>query len=221
MIWLFYYEEKPFMKNFWDDRYATAEFVYGTSPNHFFSEAISNLAPGRMLLPGEGEGRNAVFAASLGWHVDAYDQSDNGAIKARQLARMKDVNISYTVGSLEHLSFKSGYYDVAALIFVHLPPSFRSLIHTRITEALRPGGCFIMEAFHTSQLERDTGGPRSVEMLYDAELLRRDFSGLELSELNELEVELDEGRFHRGTAAVVRMIGKKPNINNNGTGTEE
>lgn len=209
------------MKNFWDDRYTSTEFVYGTSPNHFFSEAISSIAPGRMLLPGEGEGRNAVFAASLGWHVDAFDQSDNGATKAHRLARTKDVNINYTVGSLENQSFKSGYYDVAALIFVHLPPSFRSLIHARIAEALRPGGWLIMEAFHTSQLEHDTGGPRSAEMLYDAECLRRDFSGLELSELNELEVELDEGRFHRGTAAVVRMIGKKPNKKNNGTGTEE
>lgn len=209
------------MKDFWEARYATAEFAYGTSPNRFFSDAILRIPPGRMLLPGEGEGRNAVYASLMGWEVDAYDQSQNGAAKAEELAGKKDVTIHYTVGPLEKQSFTPGFYDATALIFVHLPPSIRSAVHLRIINALRPGGWLIMEAFHTSQLGYDTGGPRSVEMLYDRELLIRDFPGMELLELEEREVELDEGIFHRGRAKVIRLLGRKPKHSFNGTRTEE
>lgn len=209
------------MKEFWEARYATDEFVYGTSPNHFFSEEIIRIPPGRILLPGEGEGRNAVFAARLGWQVDAVDQSSNGAAKANELAGAGSVQVNYTVGALEKQSFRPHYYDAAALIFVHLPPAIRSLVHARIIAALRPGGILLVEAFHTSQLGRDTGGPRSVEMLYNAELLRHDFSGLEILKLAELEVDLNEGPYHRGAARVIRMIGRKPNKSTNGSGTEE
>jgi SAM-dependent methyltransferase len=198
------------MKEFWEARYATAEFVYGRSPNRFFSDALLRHPPGRILLPGEGEGRNAVFAAGLGWQVDAIDQSNNGAAKALELAASEGVYVNYTVGSLEHYSFKSVHYDMAALIFVHLPPSVRPWVHARIIEALKPGGWLVMEAFHTSQLGRDTGGPRSVDMLYDRALLLADFSGLEVLELEERLAELDEGPFHRGEAAVIRLIGRKP-----------
>ena len=198
------------MKEFWEARYATAEFVYGRSPNRFFSEALLRHPPGRILLPGEGEGRNAVFAASMGWEVDAVDQSSNGAAKATELAAREGVEVKYTVAALENYSFRPLYYDMAALIFVHLPHSFRPWVHAKIVEALKPGGWLIMEAFHTSQLGRSTGGPRSADMLYDRTLLNRDFSGLELLEMEEKLTELDEGPFHRGEAEVIRLIGRKP-----------
>jgi len=198
------------MRDFWEARYATAEFVYGTSPNTFLAEKLLQLPPGQILLPGEGEGRNAVFAAKHGWKVDAFDQSNNAASKALGLARSEGVNIRYTVGPLEKATFGHAVYDAAALIFVHLPSSIRERVHRRIVDALKPGGWLIMEAFHTSQLGRETGGPRSLELLYDQRLLTNDFSELELSEMEERLEELDEGPFHRGEAAVVRMIGRKP-----------
>lgn len=198
------------MRDFWEARYATAEFVYGTSPNIFFEEKLSQYSPGQLLLPGEGEGRNAVFAAKQGWKVDAFDQSSNAAAKAMALARSEGVNLSYRVGPLEKATFGHGIYDAAALIFVHLPPTFRERVHRRIVDALKPGGWMMVEAFHTSQLGRESGGPRSLEMLYDRELLTTDFSELELSKMEERLVELEEGPFHNGEAAVIRMIGRKP-----------
>jgi hypothetical protein len=91
----------------------------------------------------------------------------------------------------------------------------------RIAKALRPGGWLILEAFHTSQLDYNTGGPRSIEMLYDRELLIRDFPGLSLLELEEREVELDEGVYHLGKAKVIRMMGRKLKNEFDGTRTEE
>ena len=48
-------------KEMWDQRYAESEYVYGTNPNEFYKQVLDNLAPGKILLPAEGEGRNAFF----------------------------------------------------------------------------------------------------------------------------------------------------------------
>lgn len=42
------------MKEFWNQRYAEPDFVYGTQPNQFFKEVIDAITPGTMLLPCEG-----------------------------------------------------------------------------------------------------------------------------------------------------------------------
>ena len=63
-------------KEMWNERYSADEYAYGTSPNEFFRKNIEQLPPGKILLPGDGEGRNAVYAAALGWDVTAFDMSD-------------------------------------------------------------------------------------------------------------------------------------------------
>ena len=64
------------MKEFWNARYNTESYAYGKNPNQYFKDQIGLLPPGKILLAAEGEGRNAVYAASLGWDVFAYDFSE-------------------------------------------------------------------------------------------------------------------------------------------------
>ncbi|MCU0373551.1 MAG: SAM-dependent methyltransferase, partial [Ignavibacteria bacterium] len=92
-------------KNFWNERYASPDFAYGTEPNDFFKREISKLVPGKLLLPGEGEGRNAVFAAIKGWDVTAVDFSEQAKIKALKLADENNVKINYLVSPLEDYHF--------------------------------------------------------------------------------------------------------------------
>ena len=54
------------MSQFWDERYQSEAYVYGKEPNALFSTQLGRTDPGLMLLPGEGEGRNAVYAAMKG-----------------------------------------------------------------------------------------------------------------------------------------------------------
>ncbi len=54
---------------FWDIRYSDSEYAYGTEPNVYFKSFIDTHSSGKILLPGEGEGRNAVYAAVKGWEV--------------------------------------------------------------------------------------------------------------------------------------------------------
>ena len=75
--------------------------------------------------------------------------------------------------------------------------------------ALKPGGLLIIEAFTPAQLQNSSGGPKQVELLYTAEILRKDFAEADALELLEVEIDLDEGRLHRGRAAVVHGIFRK------------
>jgi hypothetical protein len=61
------------MKAHWDERYNSEDFAYGENPNVFLTETLPQFTPGKALFAAEGEGRNAVFAAGLGWEVSAFD----------------------------------------------------------------------------------------------------------------------------------------------------
>lgn len=86
---------KQYPADFWNEMYGTEEFRYGTTPNEFFKEKLDKMKPGSVLLPAEGEGRNAVYAATQGWDVTAFDISAQGKEKAVQLAKQHNVSINY------------------------------------------------------------------------------------------------------------------------------
>lgn len=197
------------MQNMWNERYNTEEYVYGRDPNVFFARSLGPLSPGKLLLPGEGEGRNAVYAASLGWEVDAFDQSKVGAEKAQNLAREMGVQISYTVSGVEAFPFEKDIYDAVGLVYFHAPEPLRKELHRKVVESLKPGGKVILEGFHMTQLGRDSGGPQNLDLLYNKDILQEDFQGMEFDVLEEIEVDLDEGLFHGGPAKVVRFMGTK------------
>jgi len=198
------------MKTLWDNRYRDQSYVYGKEPNGFFSAQLNQLAPGDLLLPGEGEGRNAVYAAVNGWTVDAFDQSQSGYEKAMNLAAEKKVQVNYQVSQLEDYSFKSNHYDLVALIFFHVKSLMRKHLHQLIFNSLKPGGTLVLEAFHKEQLGRDTGGPGSLEMLFDEQTLSSDFAAFETLILENKVISLNEGPIHQGEASVIRFLGNKP-----------
>jgi SAM-dependent methyltransferase len=198
------------MSFMWDKRYGTEDYAYGKEPNAFFSVQVEKMDSGLMLLPGEGEGRNAVYAALKGWSVDAFDQSIVGQSKALALASERGVEINYKVGQLDGFRFIPNHYDAVGLLFFHADPASRIYLHRKVCESLKPGGTLILEAFHKEQVKNNTGGPKDPDMLFDALTLSSDFATLETLFLEKLEVVLDEGPFHQGAASVIRFIGTLP-----------
>jgi cyclopropane fatty-acyl-phospholipid synthase-like methyltransferase len=198
------------MKEMWDQRFAGKDYFYGTEPNVFFREKLDSLTPGRLLLPAEGEGRNAVYAARTGWTVDAFDYSREGMKKALQLASVHEVSINYHLADINRHDFGNRIYDAVALVYVHLDPVNRPLFHKRVLNSLKPGGFLILEAFSLKQINNSTGGPKSPEMLYTREILKADFEGQELTYLEEVTFRNDEGPGHSGVSDLVRLFMKKP-----------
>ncbi len=196
------------MQQFWDQRYAENETVYGNEPNKFFRLFIDQHKPGTLLLPAEGEGRNAVYAASRGWQVDAFDFSQVAREKALDFARGERVVINYELKNIA--DFKAGkQYDAVGLIFIHLPEVLRKKFHQEVYNSIKPGGFMVLEAFAKEQAQLESGGPRDATLLYDAPSLCNDFPFLHMISCEQKEIFLEEGDYHKGKASVLRMIGQR------------
>ncbi len=191
---------------FWNERYAADEYVYGKSPNLFFRDQIDAMKPGKLLTLAEGEGRNGVYAALKGWEVTAVDYSDEGQKKAMKLAREHDISLTYYLTPVEEFDFPEGHYDLVSLIYAHFQPDIRTLVHHKALKSLKKDGRLILEAFNKKQIDRDTGGPKNISMLYSLTELKKDFSDWYISYSEELTTNIDEGEFHRGEADIVRVV---------------
>jgi SAM-dependent methyltransferase len=202
------------MKTFWDQRYKESAYAFGKDPNEYFKSVLTGLKPGKILLPAEGEGRNAVFAASLGWEVFAFDISEEGKRKAEHLAAEKQVRVDYAIAEMKDVQYLPDFFDAIALVFAHFDESLRSAYHKQLGRFLKTGGHLILEGFNKNHLHYNTenpavGGPRDLSMLYAAADLQQDFEGFEIRELVEQETTLNEGAYHAGKGAVVRFWGIK------------
>ena len=163
-----------------------------------------------MLCLAEGEGRNAVHLAKLGFQVTAVDQSEAGIEKARQLARTHGVEPEFLVADLSEYEIGDSCWDAIICIFAHLPPARRERVHRAAGAGLRPDGCLVLEAYHPEQVRFGTGGPQQApEMFMTLEQLRGDFASLLVLIARDTEREVNEGSAHTGRAAVVQVLGRR------------
>ena len=197
-----------FDKKFWNERYASGEYLYGTDPNSFLLEH-SALLTGPVLSLSEGEGRNAVFLAVRGLKVHGVDNSEVGLEKAKALAKSKGVEIQTEVADLANFEPKKNFYGSVISISAHLPSAIRNKLYPLVEQCLKPGGIILLEAYSESQLARNTGGPKDADMLMTVAKLEREFPNCEPILVRELEREVSEGEGHTGLASVVQFIACK------------
>jgi len=198
----------------WNERYSNEAFAYGEEPNNYLKEQLIKLPVGSILFPAEGEGRNAVFAATMGWNVSAFDISQEGKNKAIRLAEKNGVTIDYQVGPLGELNFEEGQFDAIALIYAHFPANIKSAYHKKLDHFLKKNGTIIFESFSKKHLDyasanENVGGPKDIESLFSIEEIKLDFPNYTIIELAEQEIELNEGLYHNGIGSVIRFVGRK------------
>ena len=196
--------------NFWNERYGTEDFAYGTAPNGFVVEQAGRIPAGRVVCVGAGEGRNAAHLAGLGYSVVAVDGSKTGAVKTKRLAAERGVEVETVTADLRDHDLGDQVWQGAVAIFCHLPSELRRLVHRGIVRSLASGGVLLFESYTPAQLGRGTGGPPVRDMLCSLDDARREFEGLDFEIAHELERDVNEGRYHTGTAAVVQLVGVKP-----------
>ena len=197
----------------WNDRYAGADYLFGEAPNAFLAKAGARfLAAGQSALcVADGEGRNSVWLAERGLTVTAFDFSENGVAKARELARKRGVTVDHHVSELASWRFEASQFDALVAIFIQfMGPVERAQAFARMQAAVRPGGVFVLEGYRPEQLAFKTGGPGAIENLYTEEWVRSVFAGWELLELSAYDAELSEGTRHIGMSAVIDCVARKP-----------
>lgn len=195
-------------KEFWNERYASAEYLYGIDPNSFLVEH-SELLRGPVLSLSEGEGRNAVFLALRGLKVRGVDLSETALTKAHALAKLKGVEIQTEVADLSNFEPKKNFYGSVISISAHLPSAIRNNLYPLVEQCLKPDGIVLLEAYSEHQFSRKTGGPKDLDMLMTVNKLQHEFPNLEPILIRELERDVSEGEGHAGLASVVQFIARK------------
>jgi SAM-dependent methyltransferase len=163
-----------------------------------------------VLCLAEGQGRNAVHLAKLGYDVTALDYSAVGLERAAELATKSGVNLTLLHADLSTYVFDSEAWDGIVSIFGHLPAPLRAKVNGQLRSALKPGGWLQMVGYHPKQLEYRTGGPQELSMLYTVDGLKDELGpgwDYEVAEL--VERELSEGPYHQGMSAFVHVFALK------------
>jgi len=195
---------------FWNQRYSGDDLAYGKAPNDFLAQMADRFPnQGRALDIGAGEGRNALFLASLGLDVLAIDQSEVGMQKAQRLARERGLLLRAQAADLQDFDAEPNSFDVISSIFVHLAATLRAAVHKNVATWLKPGGVFLLEAYAPDQIGRNTGGPKDPSLLAPLETLLAELAGLKIEHQAALVRNITEGRFHTGEASVVQVVGRK------------
>lgn len=191
----------------WNERYNSDEYYYGTEPNDFLKAEAHRIAPGgNVLCLAEGEGRNAVYLATLGFQVTAMDGSSIGLEKLQRLAASRGVEVRTVVADLADFSIEPETYDAIISIWCHLPETLRQKVHQRSARGLKKNGLFILEAYHPRQLNYKTGGPSTADLLMTTASLREELKGLRFEVLRETDRDVREGKGHHGQSAVVQVV---------------
>lgn len=198
--------------DFWNARYTTDDYIFGTAPNAFLASQRALIRPGmRALAVADGEGRNGVWLAERGAAVHAIDFSPAALEKARKLARERGVEIETEQADLLDWSWPEAAYDLVATIFIQFaPPPDRDRVIAGIRRALKPGGLLILQGYTPKQIEFGTGGPPSAANMYTAELLREWFGDWEILHLRQHESVIAEGSHHHGMSALIDLVARKP-----------
>ena len=197
----------------WDQRFSSEEYAYGKEANIWLSERVSQINPppkNRALFPADGEGRNAVWAATMGWNSEVFDLSSVGKQKCQLLAEEHGVTVNYEVDDLELRAFPDKVFDLIACSWFHTPSEIRKVHMPRMLHSLKSGGHFIMEGYHTSQMPLHSGGPKSLDLLFDLDEVLGELIGEKAPQMHIIHTAvtstvLDESELHKGQARVVRI----------------
>lgn len=196
----------------WDARFASTEgFVFGTEPNQFMVSQAHRLKPGmKVLSVADGEGRNGVWLAQQGLDVTSVDGSQVALDKATRLAQERGVSLNTVCADLVTWDWGNEVYDAVVGIFIQFAgPRLRPVLFQRATQSLKPGGVFLLQGYHTKQLEYKTGGPSAIENLYTEEQLRAELASLDIVHLERYDAELQEGSGHSGMSALIDVVAYK------------
>jgi SAM-dependent methyltransferase len=181
----------------WNRRYEGTELVWSIRPNRFLVAEVEGMEPGRALDLACGEGRHAIWLASLFWEARGVDFSDVAIAKARQLADEHAVQVDFEVADLNEYIPEPKSADLVIVFYLQLPAEERTPILQRAAAAVAPEGTFLLVGHDSSNLEHGHGGPQSPLVLYTPGDVVSDLhgSGLEIEKAESVErpVETDEG----------------------------
>ncbi|MEV1290860.1 FAD-dependent oxidoreductase [Pseudonocardia sp. NPDC049635] len=177
---------------FWDAHYATREQMWSGNPNRWLRAEAADLAPGRALDAGCGEGGDAIWLAGRGWQVRAVDVSTVAVERAREAATAAGVadRITTEVADLRTRALPERAFDLVTAQYLHLPSELRRPVYARLADAVAPGGTLLLVAHHPKDLEGSLRRPHDPDLFADEIELIADLDDA------EWEVQVAQARPH-------------------------
>ena len=160
-------------EDFWNERYRSSHRVWSGNPNPQLIAEIADMAPGRALDVGCGEGADAIWLAQRGWDVVATDIAsvalERGAEHASETDPVAAARIEWRQADLLNLPPEPGAFDLVSVQFMHLPAAPRTRLFRSLVAAVRAGGTLLVVGHHPSDLATGVPRPPTPEWLYDAD----------------------------------------------------
>jgi 2-polyprenyl-3-methyl-5-hydroxy-6-metoxy-1,4-benzoquinol methylase len=159
-------------ETFWDERYRSAPALWSGRPNATLVAEVTDLAPGRAIDVGAGEGADAIWLAEHGWTVTAQDISAVALERARQHADAAGPDVADRVtclhGDLAEAVAQGASFDLVTSHYVHLPAADRMAMVRDLADLVAPGGHLLVVAHHPSDLATGIRRPRRPDVFFTA-----------------------------------------------------
>ena len=188
----------------WDVRYAKTDLLWTVEPNQFVVQETTELAAGRALDLGSGEGRNALWLAERGWEVTAVDFSQTAISRARSIAERRDVHVEWVCADVLEWSAPEDapFYDLVLLSYLHFPRFDRTYLLQKAMMSLKPGGKLVVVGHDRSNLTDGVGGPQDPEILLDPDEVATELAVLSAQVADLVELRIDKAERVRRAVAV-------------------
>lgn len=131
---------------FWESRYREGSRLWSGRPNALLEREATDLAPGRALDLGCGEGADAVWLASRGWRVTGVDISYTALERAA--AHAAEAGVSERTTWERHVlgeTFPEGSFDLVNAQYLQSPvPLDQQRVLRRAADVVAPGGTLLI-----------------------------------------------------------------------------
>ena len=191
-------------RDFWNDVF-THDVGFEHAPNKLLVDTIANEPPGAALDVAMGQGRNALYLASRGWHVTGVDWSDSGIAHAQEAARKRGLQLEAIDTDIAHFDFGDAKWDLVTMIYAGNDKAWLA----KIKQAIKPGGLFVAEYFHDTKHDGATNVPGDLDGFATGELAQ--LFGDSFDILRD-EVVDDTPDWATDKASLVRFVARKRQV---------
>ena len=133
-------ERNTLEADYWSRYYLDPNSNFNHAPNAFVMEMVKGRRPGVALDYGMGQGRNAIYLASLGWDVWGFDPAEGGIAIAQK--RAKELGLTLHTSAVRDSDYDFGKQRFDLMLFSWTMPVVPV---EKVVDSLKAGGIVVME----------------------------------------------------------------------------
>jgi SAM-dependent methyltransferase len=196
---------------FWEKRYTAAaeakSTIWSLGPNAWVESTVESLfdLAGNAVDLAAGEGRNALWLASLGWQVTAVDFSPTGLDIGRERAVAEGLVVDWVEADATAWVAQIPV-DLVVVAYLQLPAEAMAKAIANAAASLTDDGVLVLIGHDRENLVRGTGGPQDPAMLLTVDELvaAASVAGLTVERGEQFERQVDGGRVAIDAVLVAR-----------------